>query len=243
VTCTEVRSLLPDHLLSMVPETQAAAIRRHLRGCAACRAELAALDEGLAAFTDAVVPADPPPELRARVLSTLEDEWREVPERPAVGRPALRRPAVSWLVAAAAAVVVLVASVSWGVSQTHRANDAVAGAASYERLLSTLGGTEFRVGALQPVGDSGVKGSVLLYESKWGRSWGAIFVQTEYGAGPLSATVTAPDGSSLRFDRFWTKGGEGDGWLVTSADVSTMNEVTVRDASGTILATGHITDA
>jgi hypothetical protein len=242
VTCTEVRSLLPDHLLAMVPETQAAAIRRHLRGCAACRTELAALDEGLAAFTDAVAPADPPAELRARVLATLEDEWREAPERPVARRPAVRRPVASRLVAAAAALV-LVASVTWGVGQAHRANDAVAGAASYERLLSTLGGTEFRVGAVQPVGDSGVKGSVLLYESKWGRSWAAIFVQTEYDSGALSATVTAPDGSSLRFDRFWTKGGEGDGWLVTSADVSTMSEVTVRDASGTVLATGHIADA
>jgi predicted anti-sigma-YlaC factor YlaD len=242
VTCAEVRSLLPDHLLAMVPETQAAAIRRHLRGCAACRAEMAALDEGLAAFTDAVAPADPSPELRARVLSTLEDEWREAPERPAVRGAALRRPMASWLVAAAAALV-LVASVSWGVSQTRRANDAIAGAASYERLLSTLGGTEFRVGALQPVGDSGVKGSVLLYESKWGRSWAAVFVKTEYDTGALSATVTSPDGSSLRFERFWTKGGEGDGWLVTSADVSTMNRVTVRDASGTVLATGNVTEA
>lgn len=242
MTCAEVRSLLPDHLLAMVPETQAAAIRRHLRGCAACRAELAALDEGLAAFTDAVAPADPSPELRARVLSTLEDEWREVPVRSAGRGAALRRPMASWLVAAAAALV-LVASVSWGVSQTRRANDAVAGAASYERLLSTLGGTEFRVGALRPVGDSGVKGSVLLYESKWGRSWAAIFVKTEYDTGALSATVTSPDGSSLRFERFWTKGGEGDGWLITSADVSTMDRVTVRDASGTILATGNVTEA
>jgi len=242
MSCAEVRDLLPDHLFSMVNELQDATIRRHLRGCAACRTELAALEEGLAVFTDAVTPANPSAELRARVLTTLEDEWRDVPERMAPRRPVPRPPTMSWLVAAAAALV-LVASVAWGVGQAHRADHATVGAASYQRLLSTLGGTDFRVGALTAVGGSDVTGSVLLYESKWGRSWAAIFVQTEYATGAMSATLTGPDGTTLRFRPIWSKGGEGDGWLVTDANLATLNRVTVRDAAGTVLATGTIADA
>ena len=57
--CEEVRELLPEHLLGVLDPDAEQAMKRHLRGCAACRAELASLGEGLATFARAarVVPS------------------------------------------------------------------------------------------------------------------------------------------------------------------------------------------
>ena len=37
--CEDLRQQLPDYTLGTISETETAAVRRHLRGCAACRAE------------------------------------------------------------------------------------------------------------------------------------------------------------------------------------------------------------
>lgn len=237
MTCAEVRERLPDHVLAMTPETEDLQVRRHLRGCAACRAELAALREGVEILSVAVPPTEPPTELRDRVLGTLEEEWRDARTPSAPSR--LRAP---WLVAAAATLV-LVASVGWGLGQARRADRAQAGAASYERLLSTLGGTEFRVGSVRGVDGHDVRGSVLVYESVWGRSWGAVFLRAPQTADELTATLTGPDGLSLPFEALWTKDGETHGWLVTDADVGAVDRLTIRDASGRTIATARIASA
>lgn len=237
MTCAEVRELLPDHVLQIGTDLQAAEVRRHLRGCAACRADLAALQEGLEIFSAAVPRTDPPDDLRDRVMTTLDEEWRETPA------PSRRsRFTASWLVAAAASLL-LVTSVVWGVGHARRADRAEIGAASYSRLLSTLGGTEFRVGALHGVEGEDAKGSVLLYDSVWGRSWAAVFVKTSRPADELSATLTGPDGYSLPFERLWGEGGEADGWLVTEDDLRSVDRLTLRDADGTTIATAQIRDA
>jgi hypothetical protein len=237
VSCDEVRERLPDHVLAMTPEPEDLEVRRHLRGCAGCRAELAALREGVEIFSVAVPPTEPPTELRDRVLGTLEEEWRDA--RTPSARSRFR---ASWLVAAAASLL-LVVSVAWGLGQARRADRVQAGAASYERLLSTLGGTEFRVGPVRGVGGHDVRGSVLLYESVWGRSWGAVFLRAPQTADELTATLTGPGGFSLPFEALWTKDGETDGWLVTDADLGSVDRLTIRDASGRTIATARISAA
>src|SRR5207244_12900321 len=104
VKCEEVRQFLPDHVLGTLSETESAAVRRHLRACSSCRAESTELDGGVALFARAAHAAEPPPELRDRVMSVLEEEWAEVPARPPMAR---RRFVLGWQ--AVAAVLILVA--------------------------------------------------------------------------------------------------------------------------------------
>jgi hypothetical protein len=246
VNCAEVREQLPDLLLETLTDVEGARVRRHLRGCAACRGELAALEDGLSLFSQATHHSVPPPELETRVLTAIEEEWREtetdeefVSAGPADHR---RRVPGAWLVAAAA-VLVLVASVGWGVGQARRADRAVAGAASYSRLLATLGGREFRVGQLQGTPGHDVGGSLIVYDSVWGRSWAAVFVRAPGSSGPMMATLTGSGGEELSFDPIRIADGEGDGWLVTRADVRAFDRLTVRDASGVVIASAQIASA
>lgn len=236
MTCAEVRERLTDHLLAQLPEAEELRVRRHLRGCGPCRAELRALEEGLAMVAAALPPAEPPHDLRERVLGALEEEWRETP----ASRP--RRPLGAWVTAAAAGLALVVA-VTWGAGQARRAERATAEAASYERVLAVLGGTGFRVGEIRPVGASGIRGSVLVYRSAWGRSWAAIFLRVPEGADGLRAGLTGSGGLTLPFGDLWFEGGEGWGWLTTEAEVEGIDRVWVRAADGTLLAAGEITEA
>jgi hypothetical protein len=235
VSCAEVRERLSDHVLGSLPEGEELRVRRHLRGCGPCRAELRVLEEGLAVAAATVPPVEPSPPLRERVLGALEEEWLEAPV-------AARRRASTWLVAAAAAVAVLLAVV-WGTGQARRAERAAAEAASYERILAVLGGTGFRVGEIRPVGSSGVRGSVLVYRSAWGRSWAAIFLRAPGVEGELRASLTGPGGTSLPFEALWMHEGQGEGWLTTDLEVDALDRVWVRAEDGTLLASGRITDA
>ena len=141
MTCEEVRELLPEHLLSALDETTDMAVRRHLRGCAACREERMKLEEGVAALSHAVHEEDPPEELRARVLRALDEEWEEPGPVPAAPRPPTpsHRRSVWAAVAAAIALVLVAGSITWGATQSHRANLATADAGSYRSLLGFLG--------------------------------------------------------------------------------------------------------
>jgi hypothetical protein len=235
VSCAEVRERLSDHVLGCLPEGEELRVRRHLRGCGPCRAELRALEEGLAVAAATVPPVEPPPALRERVLGALEEEWLEALAAPRQGR-------LTWLMAAAAAVAVLLAVV-WGTGQARRAERAAAEAASYERILAVLGGTGFRVGEIRPVGSSGVRGSVLVYRSAWGRSWAAIFLRAPGVEGELRASLTGPGGTSLPFEALWMHEGQGEGWLTTDLEVDALDRVWVRAEDGTLLASGRITDA
>jgi len=144
--CDEVREHLADHVLGALPDTTDAQIRRHLRGCMACRRELHALEEGVSTFARAAHQVEPPASLRDRVLATLEEEQRE---QPAAVR---RRPTRFMRVAVAASVAALAGALAWtGVtasSATNRANRYEATAGRYEQFLHALGGKDVRVGTL-----------------------------------------------------------------------------------------------
>jgi anti-sigma factor RsiW len=51
MTCEDVRAQLPDFVLGSLGAKDELDLRRHLRGCAACRRELDALREGWGVFT------------------------------------------------------------------------------------------------------------------------------------------------------------------------------------------------
>lgn len=238
MTCDEVGELLPEHLLGTIEGPEDLEVRRHLRGCAGCRTEMAALADGLASFAQAAHDRTPPPELRERVTSVLEHEWREWDERPPHPRERRR------IVRPAAAVLVVLVALSWGGVQTRRANLAEGAAASYRNLLTALGGTEFRIGRLAPATGQPVEGSVVLYDSSIHQSWGVVLVRAPGVTGTANVTLATEDGRTIdvRPIEFQTDG-SGATWIVTASDLTAFDRVTIAAPDGTVLAAARITVA
>ena len=245
MTCDEVRELLPEHLLGTLEGPEDLEVRRHLRGCSACREERMKLEDGVAALSRAVHDQEPPADLRGRVLRTLDQEWEDAGRPPA---PTQRgRDRSLWRAVAAAAVVVFVAgSIGYGATQAHRASVATADATSYTRLLEVLGGKEFSVGQLHPTGGSSFVGQVLVYEgdaSKGWNSWAVLFVKAPGYVGDATATLIGTDGQALALPPLRVSGGEAHAWLVTGDDLSGYDRLTITTPDGNVVATGAIRPA
>lgn len=228
----EVRGLLAEHLLGTLPAAEDARVRRHLRGCAACRREVAALAEGISTFASAAHDVRPPEELRDRVLAVLREEWAEA------APPRTRRPS---LAAAALVALLAAAAVGFGVRGELRAERYEAAAASYQRFLEALGGESVRVGTLHPVGDRALRGSFVLYDSKVGQSWALVLVRAPGMEGRALATLWTEDGRRidlhpLEFDA----GGEAATWLVTSWDLRPFDRLSVAAPTGEVIARGVV---
>jgi anti-sigma factor RsiW len=240
VTCDEVRELLPEHLLGTLDGPEDLEVRRHLRGCAGCRADMTALSDGVEWFARAAHDRPPPPELRERVMTTLEQEWRDAESL----QPETRRS--PWF-ARAAALVAIVAALGWGLSQTHRADIAATDAASYQRVLSTLGGKEFRVGTLEPKIAHPFEGSVVLYDSHQGQSWGIVLVRAPGVSGTATVTLSTGNGAddtTIDAGRLeFQPDGDAATWLVTSSDLTPYDHLTITADDGTVLATADIAPA
>ena len=236
-TCEEVRERLPEHVLGTLDETHDLAVRRHLRGCAGCRREMAALGDGVALFARAVHDRTPPPELKDRVGTALAQEWKDAPAAES------RRPRLTWL-SAAAAVVVVVSALSWGLVQHHRASVIAADASSYNKLLATLGGKEFRIGTLQAAPGKTVEGSVVAYDSSHDQSWMAVFVRAPGVTGLARATLKAADGRTIELSPLEiATDGSGSAWLVTSTNLAEFDRLTVTAPDGSELASAEINNA
>jgi anti-sigma factor RsiW len=233
-TCDEVRERLTEHVLGTLDDVEDLAVRKHLRGCAGCRQELVALGDGMALFSLAAHDRTPPPELEDRVRTVLEQEWSEA-------RPPVRdRPIRAWL-AAAAAILVVVASLSWALVQHHQASVATADASSYEQLLNSLGGKEFRLGPLQAARGTTVEGTVVAYDSSHNQSWVAVFVRAPGSAGVATATLSASDGRSIPLPPLKiADDGAGSTWLVTAANLEQFDRITITAPDGSVLATAQL---
>jgi hypothetical protein len=249
MTCDQTQELLPEYLLGTLDDVADAGVRRHLRGCAACRQERIALEDGLATLAHATHDQEPPDELRDRVLGTLADEWRE-PVSPVASAPTAapirppRRRSALLAVAAALVALVVAGSVAFGAGQAHRANLATADAGSYQNLLATLGGKEFRIGELH--GSGGLSGQVLLYDGDptggW-TSWGLVLVRGDVPTGS-TATLVSPDGRTIELPPL--HGGEygtSSTWLVTGHSITSFDELTLTGPDGKVLATAKIQTA
>jgi len=240
VTCDDARELLPEHLLGTLEGPDDLEVRRHLRGCAGCRREMRALGEGIASFARAAHEGTPPPELKDRVMTVLQQEWQDDVEPPA---PARGGRWLSWAAGVAAAVVVVVA-LGWGGSQAHRANLAADAAGSYTRLLQTLGGTEFRIGQLSGTTGQPVDGSVVLYDSSHDQSWGMVLVRAPGMTGTADVTLESRDGRTIDLRELeFQPDGDAATWLVTASDLTGFDHVTISAPDGTVLATADITVA
>jgi hypothetical protein len=255
VTCDEALQLLPDSAMGTLSETEDAAVRHHLRGCGACRADAMTLDRGVAMFASAAHAADPPPELRDRVMSALSEEWAAPDRRATVaaqptappGRRWARSGVVTRILAAAAVVIALGGALAWGIAQHSHASDlstrlaAVADDASaYHRFLTALGGTEVRVAKLRAASPIEVGGTAILYDSDRHESWSLVEINAPGYRKPIRVTLQSAAGERIDFP-FTVEldpDGHGAAWLVTAADISGFKTVRLSGPDGTVLATG-----
>jgi anti-sigma-K factor RskA len=240
VNCEEVRAQLPDYVLGTLTETEGAAIRRHLRGCAGCRQEAATLDEGVALFASSAHETEPPPELRDRVMDVLSEEWSETsrPQRRFSGALA------GWPALAAAAVVVaalVVASLSQVQARGFRED-----ALSYRQFLQTLGGKDVRVARLQPASSIELNGSVIVYDAEQGeQSWVMVLARAPGFADPVIVSLETPGGRSIRIPFKLKFDEDGDAWsgFTTNANLSKFNRIVLTTQAGRIVATGAVQEA
>ena len=244
--CDEVRDSLPEHLLGTLASEDEAAVRHHLRGCGSCRRDLAQLGEGLSTFARAAHQAEPPPDLKDRVMQAVAEEHAasanpaEVPgggPRQDRGRSLRAR-----VLAVAAAVVVLAAS-GWGVAQTIRASNLSERAHAYQVFLDALGGRDVRVARLEAAGTRPVEGTAVLYDSDVGRSWVLVLVRSPGASGSVQVILQSSGGRIRMHPVQFDAEGDTDAWLVTSADLSRYDRLRVLDGTGHLLATGRVTDA
>jgi Putative zinc-finger len=242
VSCEDVRQLLPDHVLGTLSETESAAVRRHLRGCSACRSDAVDLDEGVILFARAAHAADPPQGLEERVMAVLEDEWDEADaEREAKGpSPSLRRARrsapMAWQ-AVAALVIVLAGMATWAVIAQGNATRFREDAQSYRAFLGALGGKDVRVGQMMAPGSLALEGSAVLYDSDRGQSWALVLVRAPGLSGTANVRLEG-SGRTIQFPfpmRFDVDG-EGATWLVTAADLSRFDRVVLMDPRGGVIA-------
>ena len=243
MTCEEVRELLPEHLLGSLDETTDARVRQHLRGCTECRDERLRLEDGVAALSYATHEGTPPDELRDHVIGVLREEWHAPEETaPAPGATAARAPAWRWIAAVAAAL--LVVAVAWGAVQTRHAQQTSADAKSYQALLATLGGREFRLGELHPSGEAGVTGTVLLYDGvgRW-NSWGIVLARSDADLSDARVMLVGPDGASKELPPLRFSAGEASSWLVTHEALTGYDELVIVARDGTVLANARIAEA
>jgi hypothetical protein len=233
VTCDEVREHLADHLLGTLEPDVDAAVRRHVRGCAACRADMAVLADGVSTLATAAHDVTPPPELRQRVLAVLDEDWAD-PERESSRVRAAPR---AWRVAAAVALGVALA---WATVATITAFGLREDADRYRAFLGALGGEDVTAAEFRPVGPEELAGDVIVYESERGMSWVLVLVRAP--GREEDAFVTMRAGDERRIDLRpveFGPGGEGSTWLVTSSDLTEFDTVNLWDDGG-LMASAEI---
>lgn len=117
----ECGEALAAYALGALPDAEAARVQRHLGECRECRSELDWLRGGVEVLPASVPPVEPPPELKRRLMETVNAEAEALhaadtpmgPQPPAKPRrwsgPAVRAGLLAAGVCAIAAVVVLLA--------------------------------------------------------------------------------------------------------------------------------------
>ena len=109
---SDSHALSGAYAVDALDDIERAAFERHLAGCEDCRAEVASLREAAAMLAETTA-AEPPAELRDRVLAGISSV-RPLPPEIAPAAAPRRRRSPRFLVAAAAAVVMLGAgTVAW----------------------------------------------------------------------------------------------------------------------------------
>jgi putative zinc finger protein len=112
LTCLEVRDLLPELALGMLPREERRRVERHLAWCAGCRKESSELGAAAATFAFTLRPAPMPEALRTTVVEEV---------KRAAGASGSRRRSSRAVGAAIVAGFIALASLGWGAAMAGRA--------------------------------------------------------------------------------------------------------------------------
>lgn len=232
MTCDEVREQLADHLLGTLQPDVDSAVRRHVRGCAACRADMATLADGVSTLAAASHDVTPPAELRPRVMAVLDEEWSD-PKRES---PRTRVAPRAWRVAAAVTLGVVVA---WAAIATITAFGLRDDAGRYRAFLDALGGEDVRAAEFDAVGPEEIEGDVVVYESERGMSWVLVLVRAPGREEDAFVTMRAGERRIDLRPMEFGPGGDGSTWLVTSSDLTEFDTINLWDDGG-LMASAEI---
>lgn len=257
MNCTTVRGRLAEHALRALPPRDATSIDRHLVWCAACRKEAGELQAASATLAFALAPEDPAAELEGRVVAAVRAAaTRRVPTRSS----SPRRSRLTLVAATAALLAVL--GTGWGAVMAGRAarSDEVARDAvlrqhsAVERFRDLLVTAEFSdpegdvfLGTLGPTTRGSGGGSALTLVSPSIIDMAIVLVNAvppEAGERlPFSVRLRGVEGSLL-VGRIPKGGLDASGAGIVSEefdlDLSSYDEVIVRDADGTVVMRGVI---
>jgi hypothetical protein len=166
-------------------------------------------------------------------MSVLGEEWTESPAEH--HRP---RHVARWV--AAAAVVLLAGTAGWAGVLEARQDGLREDARTYQAFLHALGGLDVRTASLHASGGAGLEGYAVLYDSDRGQSWVLVEVRGLGYPQPLTVTLSAPAGRSIKlpFPIKFSADGDGAAWLVTTANISSFQRVTLTAPDGSVVATG-----
>ncbi|MGE5623765.1 MAG: zf-HC2 domain-containing protein [Methanocella sp.] len=155
--CAAIRNQLAEYLCGEVEAAAGARIRAHLKSCAGCRQELAALAPLIQDLNRlARTLPSPPPELAARALARAKADGKAFQVRAESWRLLLRPVALTGVAAAVALALVLARHPAPGQNPVTPVRSPVQSEArlpveQQPRVMADAGGTKIRYGARQPV--------------------------------------------------------------------------------------------
>lgn len=229
-----VHELTGAYVLGALDAAETAAFEEHLDGCAACRAEIAELGEAVLALS-ALTETAPPADLGAAVAAATQPR----PEAGAGRLDRLDKVVRRWQLAAAAAVIVALGAVGWGLLPQPDLDRqlVVAESGADARISELVAAPDLEVSASDP-GEE-IRGTVLRSESL---GLAAMIVHdlptltpaqtfqawTIVGSGPLDAGVFA--------------GTDGTATVLLTGDLASVDvvAVSIEPAGGSDAPTGDI---
>lgn len=255
MTCVQIRELLAERAVGVLPDGERAEVEQHLRWCAGCRKEAAELDSAAATVAFALTPVPMPTGLGERIVARV---------RQAAGAPGSPR-RLRTAVAAAVAAVVAVTGLGWGAVMAGRAERLADRAEQVElrqaealdrfrqvlaRLVpgAELPEQETFLGRLVPVGPEMLGGGAVLQLVSPNRIDFAIVLVNGLDADdpdglPYRVTLSNRSGDLLRVGRIDELDADGGAQLFRQFEGQELvgyTHVRVTDASGTVVLEGVV---
>ncbi len=210
LTCADVRDLLPEHALGILPGVEARPLDAHLAGCPECRrgaGELTALSTRL---LDLIPGTEPPLGFDRRVLASV---------RAQPPRRRRRRPLIASIAAAAVVIAGTVAGVAASSGGDHSGTEAYEQPTAHRALLHAGSRT---VGAVWTSGHP---------------SWLHMTVHDLDASGPVTCELVGPDGTITALGSFDLVHGSGS-WGAPVPRGTGVEAARLVDTSGHVVARG-----
>ena len=255
MTCLQVRELLPELAIGVLPHEDRVEVERHLQWCAGCRKEASDLGSAAATVGLALPQASVPQGLGERVVGRV---------RQAAGAPGSAR-RFRTAAAAAVAALVAVAGLGWGAVMAgradrfaHRAEQAeLRQAEALERfrqpLIRLIPGAELPeqetfLGQLVPVGPGRVGGgAVLQLVSPTRIDFAIVLVNGLDGSAadrlPYRVTLSNRRGDVLKVGRIEELDADGGAEVFRQfegLELTGFTDVRVTDAQGEVALAGTV---